>query len=129
MQTAQSYFDEQGYREASEYWESDDRLTIEQATEEAAELIEADAYQIAWWLNNDSIVNADGPVNVPAASRRFQAGDELTDGELLALIFRAGEDCQQAAYTLKNRYLDHAKTKEAIKELALELMPEEETEE
>ena len=129
MQTAQNYYDEQGYREASEYSESDDRLTEAEALSEAAELIEADPYQIAWWLNNDSIVNADGPVNVPAASRRFQAGDELTDGELLALIFRAGEDCQQAAYTLKNRFLECAKTKARIKELAVELMPAEETEE
>jgi hypothetical protein len=127
--SVQSYYDEQGYREASEYWESDDRLTIEQATSDAAELIEADAYQIAWWLNNDSIVNADGPVDVVSASLRLWDGQELTDGELLALIFRAGDDCRAAAAKLKDRYLDHAKTKEAIKELALELMPEEETEE
>lgn len=129
MQTAQSYYDEQGYREASEYWESDDRLTIDQATEEAAELIERDPCEIACWLATNSAIPANALVDVPAASRRFQAGDELTDGELLALIFRAGEDCQQAAYTLKNRFLECAKTKARIKELAVELMPEEETEE
>lgn len=129
MQTAQSYYDEQGYREASAYWDDEGPMTIEQAEEESAELIEANPCEIACWLAADSAIKADGPVDVPAASRRFQAGDELTDGELLALIWRAGDDCKAAAYTLKNRFLECAKTKARIKELALELMPQEETEE
>jgi hypothetical protein len=129
MQTAQSYHDEQGYREASAYWDDEGPMTIEQAEEESEELIEANPCEIACWLAADSAIKADGPVDVPAASRRFQAGDELTDGELLALIWRAGDDCKAAAYTLKNRFLECAKTKARIKELAIEMMPEEEVEE
>lgn len=130
MQTAQIHRDEDGWaQDINGVWDCVEEVTIESATEEAAELIEQDPCEIACWLATDSGIQANAPVDVPAASRRFQAGDELTDGELLALIWRAGDDCRAAAYTLKNRFLECAKTKARIKELALELMPEEETEE